>query len=95
VSPGRFGALLKTYEYHPKTSTMTSRLPVLLKTEIFPVLGLKVATTRLALVSPAAGLRSDELGSVGPGNTVKKVDSLGAMPVKLTTTALALAGTHR
>src|SRR6202034_931509 len=80
------------YEYHPSTSTRTSRLPVLLKTEMVP-LALTVATTRLALVSPAAGLRSEELGSVDPGKTVRNVAALGAMPVRLTTTAVASAGT--
>ena len=65
---------------------------MLLKTEIFPVSGLTVATTRLALVSPAAGLRSEEPGRIGPGKTVRNVGALGAMPLIVAMLMLAMAG---
>src|ERR1700723_1225539 len=61
---------------------------------ISPVDGWTVATSRLALVSPAPRFRSEELGTVVPlGNTVRKVDWVGPMPVTLTTAAVAPTGT--
>ena len=55
--------------------------------------GLKVATARLARTSPATGLRSETKGMGVLGKTVKKVEAVGATPVRLTTTAVALDGT--